>query len=112
MHKAAEREALKVQRCKAKTAPALTHKCVIENTVLSQGSSTAPVNETSKRMTESECSTNIDDRRLSKRANLTVDNTIFTDLYCVCFGSYEEDDSTGRSGYSALVTDGSTKTVY
>ena len=72
------------------------HKCAIENTMLSQGSSAAAVNRTSKRMTKSECSTNVDGQRLSKRAKLTVDNAIFTDLCCVYFGSYEEDEGTGR----------------
>ena len=36
--KAAESEALKAQRCRAKTAPAITLKRAAENTVLSQGS--------------------------------------------------------------------------
>ena len=64
--------------------------------MLSQGSSAAAVNETSERITESECSTNVDGRRLCKRAKLTVDNTIITDLSCVCFVSYEEDEGTAR----------------
>ena len=36
--KAAEKEALKAQRCKAKTTPAITREHAAENTVLSQGS--------------------------------------------------------------------------
>jgi len=86
VHKAAWKEALKAQRCKAKTASAFTHKHAIEHTVLSQGSSAG--------------------------AKLTVDNTIFTDLCCVCFGSMKRMKVLEESGYSALVTDGSIKTVY
>ena len=95
--KAAEREALKAQRCKAKTAPAITRKRAAENTVLSQGS-TEVVNGNRARMsvTESESSSNADSHHLLKRARLTVDSTIFTDICCVCFGSYEDDEDTGR----------------
>ena len=35
-------------------------------------------------------------RPLRKRKKLNVDNVIFSDLCCVCFGSYEEDRGTGR----------------
>ena len=43
-----EREALQAQRCKAKSAPSITRKRTIENTVLSQESTLAAVNETIK----------------------------------------------------------------
>ena len=95
--KAAEREALKAQRCKAQTAPVITRKRAAENTVLSQGS-TDVVNGNRARMsvTESESSSNADGHHLLKRARFTVDSTIFTDICCVCFGSYEDDEDTGR----------------
>ena len=39
-----------------------------------------------------------------------MDETIHTDLCCVCFGTYDEDIDTGReSGWSVAVADGSMK---
>lgn len=35
-------------------------------------------------------------RTLHKRSKVTMDSSIFTDLCCVCFSSFEEDEGTGR----------------
>ena len=43
-------------------------------------------------------------RTLRKRAKVSVDSTIFTDLCCVCFGSFEEDQGTGREWLQCLCT--------
>ena len=43
-------------------------------------------------------------RTLRKRAKVSVDSTIFTDLCCVCFGSFGEDQGTGREWLQCLCT--------
>ncbi len=35
-------------------------------------------------------------RTVHKRSKVTMDSSIFTDLCCVCFSSFEEDEGTGR----------------
>lgn len=96
--RAAQREALKIQKLK-KRPPS---KCTA-GSAAATGSSAAIVEETSTESADSGSPTATDDgtpqedaRPVRKKSRLTVDSNIYSDLCCVCFGSYGEDEGTGR----------------
>lgn len=79
IRKAAGREALKAKRLAENSKQAANRAA---------GSSTQAASSTSQG--------DADGRPVRKKLKCDVDSTVYTDLCCVCFGAFEDDEGTGR----------------